>query len=233
MLHRAAAETLTSRCETEYSDNTNRAREELVASRARSMLGRISSESRKRRQSSQSANGVDFRGKWRPFRAIHRFKPCAIAPRSATMKHSVARAFGRYGPGISPLGALVSILKPVPIVPQPIKNLCPICGKASYSRDGIHPQCALQRADEPRNVKNRAAQKRTSRSRRRASDCGARSAPAAGFKCTCGCWNAAADTNSAAAEISVRAISTNVVGSVQEVDVVVARQHHDEAAAAN
>ena len=54
----------------------------------------------------------------------------------------------------------MSILKPVPIVPQPVKNLCPICGKASYSRDGIHPQCALQRADEPRNVKNRAARKK-------------------------------------------------------------------------
>ena len=54
----------------------------------------------------------------------------------------------------------MSILKPVPIVPQAIKNLCPICGKASYSRDGIHPQCALQRADEPRNVKNRAAKKK-------------------------------------------------------------------------
>ena len=54
----------------------------------------------------------------------------------------------------------MSILKPVPIVHQPVKNLCPICGKASYSRDGIHPQCALQRADEPRNVKNRAAKKK-------------------------------------------------------------------------
>lgn len=54
----------------------------------------------------------------------------------------------------------MSILKPVPIVPQVVKNLCPICGKASYSRDGIHPQCALQRADEPRNVKNRAAKKK-------------------------------------------------------------------------
>jgi endogenous inhibitor of DNA gyrase (YacG/DUF329 family) len=60
----------------------------------------------------------------------------------------------------STLGAPVSILKPVPIVPQIVKNLCPICGKASYSRDGIHPQCALQRADEPRNVKNRAAKKK-------------------------------------------------------------------------
>ena len=53
----------------------------------------------------------------------------------------------------------MSILKPVPIVPQSVKNLCPICGKASYSRDGIHPQCALQQADEPRNLRLRAARK--------------------------------------------------------------------------
>ncbi|MDX1945355.1 MAG: hypothetical protein SFU86_08100 [Pirellulaceae bacterium] len=25
---------------------------------------------------------------------------------------------------------------------------CPVCGKASYSRDGIHPQCAVLRADK-------------------------------------------------------------------------------------
>lgn len=43
------------------------------------------------------------------------------------------------------------------IVPQPPKNLCPICGKASYSVGGIHPQCAMQQADEPRIVKLRTA----------------------------------------------------------------------------
>ena len=53
----------------------------------------------------------------------------------------------------------MSILKPVPIVPQRVTNLCPICGEASYSRDGIHPQCALQQADEPRNLRIRAAKK--------------------------------------------------------------------------
>ncbi len=54
----------------------------------------------------------------------------------------------------------MSILKPVPIVTQPVKNLCPICGKASYSRDGIHPQCSLQKADEPRNQRLREARKK-------------------------------------------------------------------------
>lgn len=27
---------------------------------------------------------------------------------------------------------------------------CPVCGKASYSKDGIHPQCAILKADMPR-----------------------------------------------------------------------------------
>ena len=45
----------------------------------------------------------------------------------------------------------MSILKPVPLIPKRAKNLCPICGRDSYSRDGIHPQCAVQQADEPRN----------------------------------------------------------------------------------
>jgi rRNA maturation endonuclease Nob1 len=41
------------------------------------------------------------------------------------------------------------------IVPQPPKHLCPICGKPSYSVGGIHPQCAMQQADEPRLVRLR------------------------------------------------------------------------------
>ena len=54
----------------------------------------------------------------------------------------------------------MSILKPVPIVTQPVKNLCPICGKASYSRDGIHPQCAIQQADAARNARIREDRKK-------------------------------------------------------------------------
>ena len=54
----------------------------------------------------------------------------------------------------------MSILKPVPVIPQRVKILCPICGEATYSRDGIHPQCALQQADEPRNLRIRAERKK-------------------------------------------------------------------------
>ncbi len=46
-------------------------------------------------------------------------------------------------------------LKPAPIFLPPKRNLCPICGQASYSRDGIHPQCAVSQADQPRNIQLR------------------------------------------------------------------------------
>jgi hypothetical protein len=36
------------------------------------------------------------------------------------------------------------------IIQQPPKNLCPVCGTATYSLGGIHPQCAMQQADQPR-----------------------------------------------------------------------------------
>jgi hypothetical protein len=47
--------------------------------------------------------------------------------------------------------------KSVVIVPPPPRKLCPICGKASYSAGGIHPQCAIEQADAPRLVELRAA----------------------------------------------------------------------------
>lgn len=40
--------------------------------------------------------------------------------------------------------------KPNPLFVEPSGSLCPICGKRSYSLRGIHPQCAVQQADEPR-----------------------------------------------------------------------------------
>src|SRR6478752_2405084 len=44
----------------------------------------------------------------------------------------------------------MSIIKPVIVIPGPEKILCPICSKPTYSRGGIHPQCAMEQADEPR-----------------------------------------------------------------------------------
>jgi hypothetical protein len=40
--------------------------------------------------------------------------------------------------------------EPILLVPQRPKNLCPVCGEAAYSPGGIHPQCAMLQADEPR-----------------------------------------------------------------------------------
>ncbi len=38
-------------------------------------------------------------------------------------------------------------------------RFCPVCGKRSYSRDGVHPQCAVVQADAPRAARL-AAEKR-------------------------------------------------------------------------
>jgi hypothetical protein len=40
--------------------------------------------------------------------------------------------------------------KPTPIFSEPNKKICPVCGKRSYSAGGVHPQCAVQQADAPR-----------------------------------------------------------------------------------
>jgi hypothetical protein len=45
---------------------------------------------------------------------------------------------------------LLSHKKPEPIIPQHQPNICPVCGKASYSAAGIHPQCAVKQADDKR-----------------------------------------------------------------------------------
>ncbi len=39
--------------------------------------------------------------------------------------------------------------KPMPLV-QPKGKVCPVCGNRSYSKDGIHPQCAVDQADATR-----------------------------------------------------------------------------------
>jgi hypothetical protein len=44
----------------------------------------------------------------------------------------------------------MSVKKPVPTMAGTSQNLCPVCGKRSYSAAGTHPQCALQQADAAR-----------------------------------------------------------------------------------
>ncbi len=43
--------------------------------------------------------------------------------------------------------------KPLPLYTPPLRKLCPVCGEVSYSKEGIHPQCAMQRADAKRRQK--------------------------------------------------------------------------------
>jgi predicted RNA-binding Zn-ribbon protein involved in translation (DUF1610 family) len=50
--------------------------------------------------------------------------------------------------------------KPTPWMPQSRGKACPICGKPTYSTGGIHPQCAVRQADEPRTEKLKADRKR-------------------------------------------------------------------------
>jgi len=45
----------------------------------------------------------------------------------------------------------LSSRKPEPLFSAPpAGKVCPVCGKRSYSLRGIHPQCAVQQADAPR-----------------------------------------------------------------------------------
>lgn len=51
--------------------------------------------------------------------------------------------------------------KPEPLIFQPPAGRpCPVCGKRSYSLVGIHPQCAVQQADAPRQRQLEAARRR-------------------------------------------------------------------------
>jgi hypothetical protein len=45
---------------------------------------------------------------------------------------------------------IMSDKKPVPVMAGAHQNLCPVCGKRSYSAAGTHPQCALRQAEAVR-----------------------------------------------------------------------------------
>ena len=49
--------------------------------------------------------------------------------------------------------------KPAPWISQPGGKVCPVCGTRTYSQGGIHPQCAVYRA-EARTEKLKAERKR-------------------------------------------------------------------------
>jgi len=49
--------------------------------------------------------------------------------------------------------------KPVLLLDTGNHKTCPVCGKRSYSRDGIHPQCAEKLADADRAEEIKAKKK--------------------------------------------------------------------------
>ncbi len=60
-------------------------------------------------------------------------------------------------PGTQTTESTMSSEKSVIVLPPKPRQVCPICGTPSYSLGGVHPQCALKQADEPRLEKMRAA----------------------------------------------------------------------------
>lgn len=49
--------------------------------------------------------------------------------------------------------------KPVPLYSTPLRKRCPVCGFASYSAEGIHPQCAAEQADAQRLARSKRSPK--------------------------------------------------------------------------
>jgi len=74
----------------------------------------------------------------------------------------LVRRVDPYLPVVFSAGVLpMSHKKPGPVSTPGIRppKICPVCGSSSYSRDGIHPQCAQQQADAPRIAKIKAKKK--------------------------------------------------------------------------
>src|SRR4029079_18029634 len=69
----------------------------------------------------------------------------------------------------------------------PLRAVCPVCGTTSYSRDGIHPQCAVSRADQaaPRTGEKTVKANRSGQWKKRCPRC-KRELPARRMVCDCG-----------------------------------------------
>jgi len=69
--------------------------------------------------------------------------------------------------------------RPTPIITEPGKKICPVCGTPSYSAGGVHPQCAVRQADatrhEQRKAKKKTKEKKTPQAiwRKKCPKCGA------------------------------------------------------------
>lgn len=58
---------------------------------------------------------------------------------------------------------VIDMKKPNPLNPEPPQKICPVCGEPSYSRAGIHPQCAAVQADAKRVREAKRAEKNATR----------------------------------------------------------------------
>jgi hypothetical protein len=69
----------------------------------------------------------------------------------------------------------------------PPRAVCPVCGTTSYSRGGIHPQCAVARADRaaPRPPESAEKKKPLAQWKKRCPRC-QREVPARRLVCDCG-----------------------------------------------
>jgi hypothetical protein len=52
--------------------------------------------------------------------------------------------------------------RPRPLFEPPSCQICPVCGNVSYSRSGIHPQCAQNQADSRQGARLKRVAKRRS-----------------------------------------------------------------------
>lgn len=80
--------------------------------------------------------------------------------------------------------------KPIPFRPPTKSRACPVCGKASYSASGMHPQCAVAQADALTKADRKAAEAAHDKERRTAfsKPCPKckRAMPARRYTCDCG-----------------------------------------------
>jgi endogenous inhibitor of DNA gyrase (YacG/DUF329 family) len=92
--------------------------------------------------------------------------------------------------GCSLVESAMSEKKPIILRPASPRRLCPICGKASYSASGTHPQCSLARADaktrEARKAAGVQAPKPARKSWSKACPKCQRQVPARRMVCDCG-----------------------------------------------
>lgn len=68
--------------------------------------------------------------------------------------------------------------KPRPLYRSPRRKHCPVCGEVTFSRSGIHPQCAVKQADNKRLARLKSKKKPAKKSSQNA----AQSASSAGLK---------------------------------------------------